>query len=640
MSARATSIVAFVVVIAGLTDDAGAQEGNWAGWRGDGTGVSRETNLPVEWSTEQGVLWKKPLAGAGHSSPVVFGDRLLVTTAYERDDTLLTKGLLLWVSGLLGVAVLVLMGACAWRSLGPGRTEPAEAPKWLDLGIKLETVAANALGLYFLWQLADLLLYKSAGFNVETPHLTWILSAEAIVLGLIAAVGTLRAGCWARLVSTGALAAATAAFHLNQPRGIAGLAVPTEWQMNVLRPAVIAVAWFVVFWLVVRLVGRPRRSLVPLTYATAAGLAALGLLSFGYFNFVEPSVGLWRAVTALDADTGEEIWTQGVAAPSGRKYPTNSYASPTPATDGRYVVVNFGPTLVTMDFDGNILWERREPLFMHYLRHGASISPVIYGDSVLFTFLPETREAGMEEADTDTSFESFSYLVSLDLDTGKERWRVDGMAGGRDAFGTPLLLPTPDGTSVLLSVNDHMHAYDADSGEHLWSVETPLHVPVPSVVATAETAIMSGGLYGPAVIAAVALGDDDGSGNTDGGVTSKRRRFRWKVTRGTPDVSSPIIYEGLVYWVTQSGRTFCADPTTGEIVWRQRLNAQYSASPVAGDGKVYFVSEIGETVVVAAGEAPRVLARNSLNARVIASPAISAGQIFIRGDRHLIAVGS
>ena len=72
MSARATSIVAFVVVIAGLTDDAGAQEGNWAGWRGDGTGVSRETNLPVEWSTEQGVLWKKPLAGAGHSSPVVF----------------------------------------------------------------------------------------------------------------------------------------------------------------------------------------------------------------------------------------------------------------------------------------------------------------------------------------------------------------------------------------------------------------------------------------------------------------------------------------------------------------------------------------------------------------------------------------
>ena len=634
MFMRVTSIVPLLFVVITLAAEVDAQQGSWPGWRGDGTGVSRETNLPVEWNGEQGVLWKKPLPGGGHSSPVVFGDRVLVTTAYERTDTVLTKSLLIRASALLGLAVLVVLLVHAWRGVVRREGEISATPAWLIHAIRVEALMALSLGLYFLWKLADLLLWISADFNVESPHLTWILSAEVIVLGLIASVGTLRAGSWSRLTATGLLAIATVAFHLNQPRGLANLAVPMEWQMNVLRPAAIAVAWYMIFWLIVRLAGRPRRAAAPMVYATAGGLAALGLLSFGFFNYVEPSVGLWRAVTALDSNSGEEIWTQGVAAPSGRKYPTNSYASPTPATDGRYVVVNFGPTLVTMDFDGNVLWERREPLFMRYLRHGAAISPVIHRDSVLLAYLPETREAGMEDATTDTSFESLSYLVSLDLATGTEGWRVDGMAGGRDAFGTPLLVPTAGGISVLLSVNDHMHAYDADSGTHLWSVETPLHVPVPSVVANADTAFMSGGLYGPAVIAAVALSDDD----ADRPVTSTRRPFRWKITRGTPDVSSPIIYGDLIYWVTQNGRMFCADPATGEIVWRQRLGAQYSASPVAGDGKLYIAGADGSVAVLEAGREYKEIARNNIDEVIYASPAIANGRIYIRGQEHLYAV--
>ena len=637
MSTQSTAMAVLFAVIAVITSDAKAQEASWPGWRGDGTGVSKETNLPVEWGTEYGVLWKKPLAGAGHSSPVVFGDRLLVTTAYERTDTVLTKSLLIWVSALLGLTALTLMLLCGWRSFTRHPMGGPRLPTWLGVAVRLETVAALALGLYFFWELADLLLSRSAEFNVESPHLTWILSAEVIILGLIAAVGTIQAGSWARLVAAAMLAVATVAFHINQPRAVANLEVPTAWQMNVLRPAVIAVIWFLVFWVVVRLAGRLRHVSAPLGHTVAGLLAALAMLSFGYFNYVEPSVGLWRAVTALNAGTGEEIWTQGVAAPSGRKYPTNSYASPTPATDGRYVVVNFGSTLVAMDFEGAILWERPEPLFMHYLRHGASISPVIYGDTVLFAFLPETREAGMEEAATDTSFESLSYLVSLDLATGEERWRVEGMAGGRDAFGTPLLVPTTSGMSILLSVNDHMHAYDADSGEHLWSVETPLHVPVPSVVADAETAFMSGGLYGPAVIAAVALADGDQE-DADLTANSKRRKFRWKITRGTPDVSSPIIYGGLIYWVTQNGRMFCADPATGEIIWRERLGAQYSASPVAGDGKLYIAGADGSVAVLEAGRSYREIARNHIDEVIYASPAIANGLIYIRGNKHLYAV--
>ena len=88
-----------------------------------------------------------------------------------------------------------------------------------------------------------------------------------------------------------------------------------------------------------------------------------------------------------------------------------------------------------------------------------------------------------------------------------------------------------------------------------------------------------------------------------------------------------------------SGIVSAVEAATGERIWQERVGGVFSASPVAGDGKVYFVSEAGETVVVAAGEAPRVLSRNPLDARVIALPAISNGQIFIRADRHLIAIG-
>jgi outer membrane protein assembly factor BamB len=83
----------------------------------------------------------------------------------------------------------------------------------------------------------------------------------------------------------------------------------------------------------------------------------------------------------------------------------------------------------------------------------------------------------------------------------------------------------------------------------------------------------------------------------------------------------------------------CADARTGEPVWRHRLGGVFFASPVAGDGKVYLTSETGETFVLQAGREPRVLSRNDLGERLIASPAISRGRMFLRSDGTLFAVG-
>ena len=113
----------------------------------------------------------------------------------------------------------------------------------------------------------------------------------------------------------------------------------------------------------------------------------------------------------------------------------------------------------------------------------------------------------------------------------------------------------------------------------------------------------------------------------------------WRVPSGAPYISSLVYYDGLIYMTGDVGVLTVTDAKTGERVYQERLGGVYTASPVAGDGKVYLISEDGETIVLAAGRTPRVLARNKLNARQLASPAVSGGRLFIRSDDVVYAVG-
>jgi outer membrane protein assembly factor BamB len=113
----------------------------------------------------------------------------------------------------------------------------------------------------------------------------------------------------------------------------------------------------------------------------------------------------------------------------------------------------------------------------------------------------------------------------------------------------------------------------------------------------------------------------------------------WRAPGGGSYVPSLVYYEGLLYLTNDVGVLTCADAKTGERVWQMRLDGVFFASPVAADGKVYFVSQTGETVVVKAGRAPVILARNDLGERIAASPAIASGKIFLRSDTKLFAIG-
>jgi outer membrane protein assembly factor BamB len=113
----------------------------------------------------------------------------------------------------------------------------------------------------------------------------------------------------------------------------------------------------------------------------------------------------------------------------------------------------------------------------------------------------------------------------------------------------------------------------------------------------------------------------------------------WRAAGGGSYAASLVAYEGLLYLTNDVGVLTCADMKTGERIWQTRLDGVFFASPVAADGKIYFLSQTGETIVVKAGRVPQILARNDLGERLVASPAISDGQIFLRSDARLFAIG-
>ena len=112
----------------------------------------------------------------------------------------------------------------------------------------------------------------------------------------------------------------------------------------------------------------------------------------------------------------------------------------------------------------------------------------------------------------------------------------------------------------------------------------------------------------------------------------------WQVNTGAPYISSLVYDAGLIYMANDVGALTAVDAASGAKVWQERVEGIFSASPVAADGKIYFVSETGETIVVRSGRQPAVIARNDIGARLIASPAVSNGQIFLRGDGQLFCV--
>jgi outer membrane protein assembly factor BamB len=331
----------------------------------------------------------------------------------------------------------------------------------------------------------------------------------------------------------------------------------------------------------------------------------------------EDTSELFLVIEAFNRSNGNKFWEYRVLAtgPFPELHEKHNLATPTPITDGEHLYAWFGNGLIVcLDMKGNLLWSRHigQEYSPFQIQWGHASSPVLYKDLIILL------------CDHDRA----SYLLALDKRTGKEQWKKD-RGTGRVSYSTPLVFPGPFRDELIVNSSERIDAYNPLNGELLWHVGSPRQSPIPSPVFHDSVIYMSRGYRNSDFLAIRPGGIGD--------ITESH--ILWRTPTGASYVPSILYYDGLLYMSSDIGMVTCAEASTGEQVWRQRLHGVFFASPAAADGKVYFVSETGETFVVRAGREPHILARNNLGERFIASPAISGGHLFLRSDENLFCIG-
>jgi outer membrane protein assembly factor BamB len=224
-----------------------------------------------------------------------------------------------------------------------------------------------------------------------------------------------------------------------------------------------------------------------------------------------------------------------------------------------------------------------------------------------------------------------AFVVALEKQTGKVRWKTRRRQPWDQAYSTPLVIRV-GGRDQVISVGAYRAAaYDPDTGQEIWRVSyADGFSNVPRPVFAHGLVYIATGFQQPTLLAVRPNGTGD--------VT--KTHIAWTLRRGAPLTPSPVAVGDELYIVSDAGIASCLDATTGQIHWQQRLGGEFSASPVFADGRIYFLSEEGVATVVAPGKSFKQLATNRLDGAALASPAVSGGSLFIRTQTHLYRIAS
>ena len=326
-------------------------------------------------------------------------------------------------------------------------------------------------------------------------------------------------------------------------------------------------------------------------------------------------------VLCIDRDSGKILWDKVAfeGTVHDDRHRKNTFASSTPVTDGKHLYVFFeAEGLYCYDFDGRLIWKTSAGKIAKMgLGHG--VSPVLYEDLI---YLQCDQEDGGKDV---------SFVSALDKKTGKEVWRA--LRDHRKPWATPLIVKHKDRVELIASGAETVISYDPLTGKELWRCDGVKGHAIPSTVTGFGMVFVSAG-YPSKRALGIKLG---GSGDLTG-----TPNVVWSFDKGTAYVPSPILYGEYLYLVSDKGILTCINARTGEIVYeggRVPVPATFTASPVAFGGKILLTCEVGDTFVIKAGAQHGVARTNSLGEPVYASPAISDGRIFIRGDKHLFSIG-
>ena len=326
---------------------------------------------------------------------------------------------------------------------------------------------------------------------------------------------------------------------------------------------------------------------------------------------------------SLNAKTGKLNWNLEVHQQTpGAKRTQNSYATPTPVTDGVQIYAAFADgTVVAVSRDGKPAWKNRDVRF-HSL-HGLGASPILVNDLIIMPFdgsSPEQKELGWKIPWDE------AVVLAIDTRTGKTVWK-----GKRDASRVGHVTPITidNGATIVSAAGDRVQAFDAKTGTRIWSVYSQGEGVTPTPALGKGMIYTSSGFEEP-TIRAIRL---DGSGDV------KDTHIIWEQTKGVPAMPSPLLVGPHLYTITRDNILYCIDAEDGQPLWNKRLSGTHSASPVFADGRIYILSETGTTLVLEPGSQYKELASNPLDEKCLASMAVSDGHFFIRGINHLFCIG-
>lgn len=319
---------------------------------------------------------------------------------------------------------------------------------------------------------------------------------------------------------------------------------------------------------------------------------------------------------ALDRHNGSLRWRRVVRAgalPYDNRHRIGSYANPTPASDGERVVAWFGTQgLHAFALDGGPLWSQ-DFGGVGTMGMGVATSPVLVAASELVV------------VQNDVEGGKGSFIAALDISTGVLRWRVERTQPA--GWATPIVVGAAEDDSLIVAMGvDEIVAYQAETGKERWRVEGLGGNAAPSPVASGDGLVFAVTGYPRKNILALDL--EDGS-------------LRWDYRKGQGYVPSPVFHRGVLYLVSDGGILTALDGPSGEVIYeggRMPLPSRFFSSPVVAGERLYLTSEDGDTHVVRSGPQFEVLATNSLDEPVMASPAIVDGTIYLRAAEHLYAI--
>jgi outer membrane protein assembly factor BamB len=336
-------------------------------------------------------------------------------------------------------------------------------------------------------------------------------------------------------------------------------------------------------------------------------------------------------VLCLDRRSGRVLWErvayEGV--PKTKRSPKNSFASPTPVTDGKHVVAMFGSHgLYSYDMDGKLLWKQDLGaidagfFFDPDYQWADASSPVLYKNLVILQ----------------CDIQKGSFLAAYDLETGERRWKT--MRDELPSWSSPTLYRGGSQPELIANGVNGIRGYDPDTGQERWSLKTGNSMIVaPTPVAGPGLIVVTNGYRPLKPIYAIRPG---ASGDISLGDESANRWVAWSKKAGGSYYITPLIYGEHLYILTEDGVLTNYDLKTGEQIYRKRVGKTgdtFSSSPVAADGYLFLASEGGEVYVVKEGTEFQLAAENPVDEMCMATPAIVDGMLFVRTRSHLLALG-